>query len=105
VFTADTLFTINHFSNHYGCDSVVITDIHLLRSDTTRLFFTSCDPASVGVVTTLLTNQDGVDSTIISTTLFSLSDTTRIHRIVCTYADTGTVTQLLINGQAAIVLW
>jgi hypothetical protein len=95
---ADTLFTINHFSNHYGCDSVVITDIHLLRSDTTRLFFTSCDPASVGVVTTLLTNMDGCDSLIISTTLFSLSDTTRIHRIVCTYADTGTVTQLLING-------
>ena len=55
------------FSNQDGCDSLVITTIDLLPSDTTEVFDSTCDPFQVGVFEELFSNQDGCDSLVITT--------------------------------------
>jgi hypothetical protein len=58
-----------------GCDSIIITEILLLPSDTISLTAFSCDPAQTGMDTLVLTNQAGCDSVIITDTQLLPSDT------------------------------
>jgi gliding motility-associated-like protein len=87
---------VDSFLTTTGCDSLVITEIHITPFDTTWITLTSCSPADTG--TTVLTiNQGNCDSTIITTVSLSPSDTTHILLTSCLPADTGVVVQLLSN--------
>jgi gliding motility-associated-like protein len=72
-----------------GCDSVVISTVLLLPSDSTLLFDKSCDINNVGVFTQNLTNQFGCDSTVVTTVTFALSDTTYLTANTCDPAQAG----------------
>jgi gliding motility-associated-like protein len=66
------VFTRN-LRNTEGCDSVVILTLQILKTDTTRLFKTTCNTDLVGTATDILRNAKGCDSVIITRTTYQPS--------------------------------
>jgi CotH kinase protein/Chitobiase/beta-hexosaminidase C-terminal domain/Lectin C-type domain/HYR domain len=87
--SAAGVFT-TRFTNHFGCDSIVIQTIRLNPSDTTHLAGSTCIPANSGTFTTRLLNRFGCDSLIIRTIRLNPSDTIRLTGTTCVLTEVGT---------------
>ncbi|MCI4670397.1 MAG: right-handed parallel beta-helix repeat-containing protein [Bacteroidia bacterium] len=74
---------VDSLQSSAGCDSLIILSLSVNLPDTTLLSNTSCNPASVGVDTTVLVNQSGCDSVVITTTSLLASDTTNLAASIC----------------------
>ncbi len=66
------VFTQN-LRNTEGCDSTVILTLQIPKTDTTRLFKTTCNTDFVGSETTILRNRNGCDSVVITRTIYQPS--------------------------------
>ena len=80
-----------------GCDSIVVLNLTLNKSDTTYLFSKTCNAAQVGTTSQVLRNQYGCDSLVIMNLTLNKSDTTRISAKTCNPAQVGTTSQVLRN--------
>ncbi|MFT7603575.1 MAG: gliding motility-associated-like protein, partial [Saprospiraceae bacterium] len=80
-----------------GCDSVIITMISFLESDTTFLFESSCNPVDTGLIVIFKNNQNGCDSIIYLEINLLQSDTVAIFLESCNPQDTGMVINIYTN--------
>ncbi|MCB9307496.1 MAG: CotH kinase family protein [Lewinellaceae bacterium] len=80
-----------------GCDSIVNVSLQYLNTSQTQLNVTSCDPASVGVDTVVLTNAVGCDSVVIITTVLAPFSQTTFTASSCNPAEIGVDTVILIS--------
>ncbi|MBI5915218.1 MAG: gliding motility-associated C-terminal domain-containing protein, partial [Bacteroidetes bacterium] len=90
------IFTQN-LTGQNGCDSVVITTVTLLVSDTTQLSGTTCDPGGVGVFEEMLMNQNGCDSVVITTVALLPDDSVEVSGTSCDPTQTGIFTAIFSN--------
>jgi gliding motility-associated-like protein len=80
-----------------GCDSIVITTVDLLPSNTTAVPATTCDPAQAGVFVYNLKNKWGCDSIVTKTVQLLPTDTTVLSFTTCDPTQVGTVPVKLKN--------
>jgi gliding motility-associated-like protein len=66
-----------------GCDSVVISSVEWLPSDTTRLNLSACGALEISVDSLILSNSAGCDSLVITTIVPLPNDTIFIQRSIC----------------------
>lgn len=72
-----------------SCDSLFITEYYYLPLDSTWNQAATCDPAQVGITTSILTASTGCDSTILVETTLLPSSTTLVELITCDIAQAG----------------
>ncbi len=80
-----------------GCDSIVQVSLQFLATSQSDFFQTTCDPATVGVDTLILTNALGCDSLVITTTTLALWSQTQLTATSCNPNLIGIDTVWLIN--------
>jgi len=85
------------YTNHIGCDSVVIITTTLIPGDTTNVAAWTCDPSQVGVTEYLYTNHIGCDSLVIITTTLIPGDTTNVAATTCDPDKAGVTEYLYAN--------
>ena len=81
-----------------GCDSLLITTIVAGTPDTTYLFSTSCDSASLGVFETYYITAQQCDSLVITTVTYSKQDSTFLSGSSCDPSEIGVFIQMLTNA-------
>jgi PKD repeat protein len=84
------------FTNQYGCDSLVVSDV-ILTLDTTIIDIYSCDNALIGQVIQFETNQYGCDSMIITNYLDGTTPPMIININTCDITEIGQVIDTFSN--------
>jgi hypothetical protein len=80
-----------------GCDSIINVSLSFIPPAIDYIAQTSCDPASVGVDTTILTSILGCDSLVITNTILTPASQTNLTATSCDPAQVGTDTLVWSN--------
>ena len=86
------------FKNRFGCDSIEIISLKILRCDTTILApLMRCDARDTLTQIKRFPNAYGCDSIVIQPFILALKDSTVINLTSCNERDTGTTATILSN--------
>jgi gliding motility-associated-like protein len=99
-------FYMDTLSSTTGCDSILETQLLVLKPDTTYFNGTSCDASQAGQFIEIHMNQWGCDSTTITTIIYVIADTTLLQTETCIPQEVGIFTDYFIaqNGCDSVVI-